>query len=252
MDEVDEMFREAVELEDPEVFERAFEEAEPDKEEDEPMDDDVYEPFPPAIVLPPEEERALLKAGFPDYGAALAAFVRRCLPPDALGSGWMPGSMVGPSRTYGRGGGGGGSMVSPSPSSFFPEGKYHWADDSYEHGLITVRISDEDLGRVHSHVDPRYPWRERNMKRCFVVDLNKRKLHALEIVTMDAEEEPEHGHAHATYDLTSGWTTAFKSVKWPANWNHKAPLMAAPVGDQMIEDMVLKEYPLSFSHAMKF
>jgi hypothetical protein len=90
------------------------------------------------------------------------------------------------------------------------------------------------------------------MKRCFVVDLNKRKLHALEIVTMDAEEEPEHGHAHATYDLTSGWTTAFKSVKWPANWNHKAPLMAAPVGDQMIEDMVLKEYPLSFSHAMKF
>lgn len=189
-------------------------------------------------VLPmsAEEEARILGRGFPDYVTALGTFLKRAIPVDALGQGWIPLS-VGSNKSF--------------KSASWPEGKLHWADEDYERsgGIIVVRVSEENVGRVLTLNET---WREKTLRQYLLLDLQGRKLHAMEVVTVDREEEGEAPPLHACYALSSGWTSALKGLRWPRNYTAFNPLLLLPVNDSPIEDLVLKEYPLTFSHAQKF
>jgi hypothetical protein len=198
-----------------------------------------FHDYPATIQLEPQLEKNILEEGFSDYSIALASFFKHCVQPESLGSRWIDTSMSLDGKFM--------------KTKDLKKGKFHWTDESYAYGLIVLKVSEKSLGSSYSKGhDFRNQEREVVEKNCIIVDLNKRRLFCLQIKASEGEPEPAFGHDNACYELNSNWVTAFKKVKWPENYSNPAIHWLFPVNEGPIEDVVIKNYPLSFSHAAKY
>ena len=123
-------------------------------------------------------------------------------------------------------------------------GKYHWRDEQYRHGIISIKISERSLGTVRTF-DRSVPNQEVVQTNVIMVDLNDRKLHCLQIKRARNEAEPRGGHAKATYELNSNWVTAFKKVMWPENFDGLDVHWFLPVNNGPLIDSIVEKYPLT-------